>query len=287
VRYYVSTVFLPASDMLEIAVAADELGYDGLAVADHVVNLEQISSRYPYTDDGRRRWQPFTEWPDPWVMIGALAQAAPRLRFATTVYIAALRNPYLAAKAIGTASLLSGGRVELGVGVGWCEEEFAIMGQRFDRRGARTDEMLELFRALWKPGWTEFEGEFYRTPKLEMEPKPPPIPILIGGETRTALRRAASHDGWVGSFGTTSAHAIDITRCLRELRAERGLSMDGFTVMTPLVDARAPRDYQRAEAAGVTHAIVRPWLFYGRDGTTGAEIIDGMRRFRDDIAVGH
>jgi hypothetical protein len=66
------------------------------------VNIEQISSRYPYTDDGRRRWQPFAEWPDPWVMIGALAQAAPRLRFATTVYIAAMRNPYLAAKAKGS-----------------------------------------------------------------------------------------------------------------------------------------------------------------------------------------
>jgi probable F420-dependent oxidoreductase len=285
VRYYISTVFLRTRDVLEIATAANELGYHGLAIADHVVNIEQLSSRYPYTDDGRRRWQPFTEWPDPLVMIGALAQAAPRLRFATTVYIAAMRNPYLAAKAIGTAALLSGGRVELGVGVGWCEEEFAIMGQRFDRRGARTDEMLNLFRALWRPGWTEFEGEFYRTPKLEMEPKPPPIPILVGGETQAALRRAASNDGWVGSFGTTSDHAIEITRHLRELRAAQGLSMDGFTVLTPLIDAHTQRDYQRAQAAGVTHAIVRPWLHYDRAGTTGAEIIDGMRRFRDEIGL--
>lgn len=285
-RYYIGTVFLRTNDVIEIAPAADELGYHGLAIADHVVNLEQLSSRYPYTDDGRRRWQPFTEWPDPWVLIGALAQAAPRLRFATTVYIAAMRNPYSAAKAIGTAALLSGGRVELGVGVGWCEEEFAIMGQRFDRRGARTDEMLELFRALWQPGWTEFEGEFYRTPKLEMEPTPPPIPILLGGESQAALRRAASHDGWVGSFGTTSDHAIEITGRLRELRAEQGLSMDGFTVLTPLIDARTQDDYQRAEAAGVTHAIVRPWLHYDCAGTTGAEIIDAMRRFHDDIDLG-
>ena len=73
------------------------------------------------------------------------------------------------------------------------------MGQGFDRRGARTDEMLKLFRALWQPGWTEFEGEFYRTPKLEMEPKPPSIPILVGGETQPALRRAASNDGWVAA----------------------------------------------------------------------------------------
>ncbi|OBF36197.1 LLM class F420-dependent oxidoreductase [Mycobacterium sp. ACS1612] len=282
-KYYLSTVFLRSRDVLEVAAAADEIGFHGLAIADHVVNIEQISSRYPYTGDGCRRWQPFTEWPDPWVMIGALAHVAPRLRFATTVYIAAMRNPYVAAKAIGTAALLSGGRVELGIGIGWCEEEFAVMGQRFDRRGARTDEMLKLFRALWQPGWTEFEGEFYRTPKLEMEPKPPPIPFLVGGETPAALRRAASNDGWVGTFGSTSDRAIEVARHLRELRAGQGLSMDGFTVLTPLVDARTQGDYERAEAAGVTHAIVRPWLHYGRGGTSGAEIIDAMRRFSDDI----
>ena len=97
---------------------------------------------------------------------------------------------------------------------------------------------------------------------------------------------AASNDGWVGSFGTTSDHAIEITRHLRELRAEQGLSMDGFTVLTPLIDAHTQCDYQRAQAAGVTHAIVRPWLHYDRTGTTGAEIIDGLRRFRDDIDFG-
>jgi probable F420-dependent oxidoreductase len=268
---------------MELATVADELGYHGLAIGDHVVNIEQLSSRYPYTDDGRRRWQPFAEWPDPWVMIGALAQVAPRLRFATTVYIAAMRNPYLAAKAIGTAAVLSGGRVDLGIGVGWCEEEFAIMGQSFRRRGARTDEMLELFRALWRPGWTEFEGDFYQTPKLEMEPTPPPIPILVGGETQAALRRAASNDGWVGNFGTSIDHAIEISLRLRELRAERGLSMEGFTVLTPLIDAHTQADYQRAQTAGITHAIVRPWRQDDRAGATGAEVIEGIRRFRDDI----
>jgi alkanesulfonate monooxygenase SsuD/methylene tetrahydromethanopterin reductase-like flavin-dependent oxidoreductase (luciferase family) len=178
---------------------------------------------------------------------------------------------------------LSGGRVELGVGIGWCEEEFAIMGQLFDRRGARTDEMLKLFRELWQPGWTEFEGEFYRTPKLEMEPTPPSIPILVGGETQAALRRAAVNDGWVGNFGTTIDHAIETARHLRELRAGLGLSMDGFTVLTPLMDAHTQADYQRAQAAGVTHAIVRPWQLHRRAGRTGAEIIEAMRRFRDDI----
>ncbi|EUA31050.1 luciferase-like monooxygenase family protein [Mycobacterium xenopi 4042] len=184
-KYYISTAFLNTHEIVEVARAADELGYDGVGIPDHVVNLEALATPYPYTKDGQRRWQFFTEWPDPWVLIGALAQVTTRLRFVTTVYIPAIRNPYLAAKAIGTAAVLAGGRVELGIGVGWCEEEFALMEQRFDARGKRTDEMLELMRALWQPGWTEFRGEFYQTPRLEMEPTPPRIPVYVGGSARS------------------------------------------------------------------------------------------------------
>ena len=77
------------------------------------------------------------------------------------------------------------------------------MGQRFDRRGKRTDEMLELMKALWQPGWTEFDGEFYSAPRLEMEPTPPHIPVYVGGLSDIALRRAARHDGWIGDLITT------------------------------------------------------------------------------------
>ncbi len=158
-----------------------------------------------------------------------MAQVTTRLKFVTTVYIPAMRDPYSAAKAIGTAAYLSDGRVELGIGVGWCEEEFTLMGQRFDRRGKRTDEMLELFRALWEPGWTEFDGEFYQTPRLEMEPTPPRIPIYVGGLSDIALRRAARNDGWIGDLISTDRAIASVER-VRELRAEKGLSMDGFEV---------------------------------------------------------
>jgi alkanesulfonate monooxygenase SsuD/methylene tetrahydromethanopterin reductase-like flavin-dependent oxidoreductase (luciferase family) len=139
-----------------------------------------------------------------------------------------MRDPYSVAKAVGTAAYLAGGRVELGIGVGWCEEEFTLMDQRFDRRGKRTDEMLQLIRALWQPGWTEFDGEFYQTPRLEMEPTPPHIPIYVGGLSEIALRRAARHDGWIGDMINTE-RAIAAAKRLRELRTENGLSMDDFT----------------------------------------------------------
>lgn len=283
-RFYVSSAFLDTREIIEIARAADELGYDGMGIPDHVVNLETLDTPYPYTKDGQRRWQPFTDWPDPWVLVGALAQVTTRLRFVTTVYIPAIRNPYSAAKAIGTAAVLASGRVELGIGVGWCREEFALMGERFEARGRRTDEMIELMRALWQPGWTEFEGEFYPTPRLEMQPTPPPIPVYAGGLSEAALRRAARNDGWIGDLIKTE-RAIEAVGRLRELRAENGLTMDEFTILTPLTDAFTPVDYQRAADAGITGIITMPWMFYAGPDATLADKIDGMARFRKDLGL--
>ncbi|MGE2833312.1 TIGR03619 family F420-dependent LLM class oxidoreductase [Mycobacterium sp. SMC-4] len=283
-KFYISTGFLDTREILELARAADELGYDGLGIPDHVVNFAELKTPYPYHESGQVRWDPFTDWADPWVLIGSLAQVTTRLRFVTTVYIPALRDPYSAAKSIGTAAYLSGGRVELGIGVGWCREEFELMGAQFSQRGGRTDEMVELMRELWQPGWTEFHGEFYQTPKLEMSPPAPHIPVLVGGRTERALRRAAVNDGWIADQMNT-ADALAIVSRLRELREAAGKTMDDFTVLAPLTDAYTPEHYIRAEEAGITTILTMPWMFYsGRDAST-AEKIRGMERFRTDMGL--
>lgn len=280
-KFYVSSAFLNAGEIVEIAKAADELGYEGIAIPDHVVNLETLATPYPYTEDGQRRWQPFTDWLDPWVLVGALSQATERLKFVTTVYIPAMRDPYSAAKAIGTAACLSGGRVELGVGVGWCREEFDLLGQQFARRGRRTDEMLELMKALWQPGWTEFDGEFYQTPRLEMTPTPPQIPIYAGGLSDVALRRAARNDGWIGDLIGLDQAIASVDR-IRQVRADKGLTMDGFTVITPLTDAFTPAHFERAGAAGIDAVLTMPWMFYAGPTASLAEKIDGLSRYLKD-----
>lgn len=283
-KFYVSTAFLDTREAVEIAKAADDLGYHGMAIPDHVVNLETLKTPYPYTEDGKRRWEAFTDWPDPWVMIGAVALVTSRLRFVTTVYLPAMRDPYSAAKAIGTAAVLASGRLELGIGVGWCREEFELLGQQFERRGKRTDEMLELMKALWAPGWTEFSGEFYTAPRLEMEPTPPPIPVYVGGLSDIALRRAARHDGWIGDLITTD-QALERVAFVRQLRAEKGLGMDDFEVITPLTDAFLPEHFERAAAGGITGIITMPWMFYSGPDASLADKIDGMRRFRKDLQL--
>ncbi len=260
-RFAISTAFLPADQLLAIARRADELGYDALTMPDHVLDLAELETPYPYTPDGSRRWGFDAEWPDPWVLVGALSAVTTRLRFFTSVYVPALRSPFQVAKSVGTAAVLSGNRVALGVGVGWCREEFALMGQDFSTRGKRTDEALALMKELWKPGWTEFAGEHYTAPRLVMEPSPTaPVPVYVGGLSEVAFARAVRHDGWVGDLYTVE-EAGRYARRLAELRDAAGATQD-FRVITALTDAFTPDGFAEAEARGVTDVWTMPWAYY-------------------------
>lgn len=275
--------YQPVEQLVPLARAAEEHGFRAFSLADHVVDLEEVATPYPYTPDGRRRWEPDVDWPDPWVTVGALAQATTRLQFFTSIYVAAMRNPFVVAKAVGTAAALSGGRVALGVGVGWCREEFELLEQDFGTRGRRTDEGLALMRELWKPGWTEFEGEFYRCDRLVMKPEPPgPIPVWVGGVSDVALRRAARNDGWVGDMATVD-EAIDVAARLRALREEQGRADLPFEVAPALTDAVTPDDFARASAGGVTLCMTMPWMYYCRPDAPLEAKLDGIRRFREDV----
>ncbi len=281
-RFSISTAFLPTAELPAIAKAADALGYDSLAMPDHVVDLETLRTPYPYTPDGERRWSPDAEWPDPWVMAGALSAVTERLRFVTTVYVPAVRSPFQVAKSVGTAAVVSGNRVALGVGIGWCEEEFELLEQGFRTRGKRTDEGLALMKELWQPGWREFHGEFYDAPRLTMEPTPTaPVPVYVGGLSEIAFRRAARHDGWVGDMYPTD-EAIGWATRLAEVRAEAGAEGD-FSVFLALTDAFLPEHFARAEQGGVTDCMTMPWMYYSGPKATLEQKLEGMARFADEI----
>lgn len=280
VRFSVVTAFQPTSELLELARAADQLGYHSVSVPDHVVDLEEQRTPYPYTEDGSRRWPVGADWPDPWVLIGAMAALTSRVRFFTSVYVAALRDPIQVAKTVGTAAVLSGNRVALGVGIGWNADEFELLGADFRTRGRRTDEGLALMKELWKPGWTEFEGDFHRVPRLQMNPSPDvQVPVLVGGLSEVALRRAVRHDGWVGDIYTLD-EAVTHARRLRELRAEAGADGD-FEIITALSDAFAPEHFARAEAEGITEVWTMPWVYFHGLEATLAQKIDGMEKFME------
>jgi probable F420-dependent oxidoreductase len=282
VRFSISTAFQPVDHLPVIAKAADELGYHSMAMPDHIVDLEELETPYPYTADGARRWDFSAEWPDPWVLIGSLAAVTTRLRFFTSVYVPSIRNPFQVAKSVGTAAVLSGNRVALGVGIGWCREEFALLEQDFSTRGKRTDEALALMAELWQPGWTEFEGEFYSAPRMVMEPTPTErIPIIVGGLSDVAFRRAARHDGWVGDLYSID-EAITLAAKLADARRAIGAQGD-FSVITALNDAFLPEHFARAEAGGVTDCWTMPWAYYHGLDASVEQKVDGMERFAKDV----
>ena len=160
-KFVISGAFQPPGDLIPLALAAEEFGFEAFSFSDHVVYPETLDTPYPYTADGSRRYDETTEFPDPWIVTGALSAVTTRLRFTTNVFVLPMRNPFLAAKQIATAAAMSEGRVTLTIGVGWSNIEFELVGQAFARRGARADEMLEVMQKLWSGETIDHEGEFY------------------------------------------------------------------------------------------------------------------------------
>ncbi|MGZ4807113.1 MAG: TIGR03619 family F420-dependent LLM class oxidoreductase, partial [Ilumatobacteraceae bacterium] len=199
-QFWSGTAFMDVTDAVPVATMLDEAGYDGIVASDHLIYPRELTSRYP-SPEGRPPWPPETAWPDSWVLIGAMAAVTRRVRFSNAVYVAPARPLLEVAKQVATASVLSQGRVSLAAGVGWMREEYELLGQDFGTRGKRLDEMIPALRALWRGGWVSWSGYYYQVPEMMIEPHPPePVPILCGGESDAALRRAASVcDGWVGS----------------------------------------------------------------------------------------
>lgn len=283
-RFSVATAYLPPEELLPIARAADEAGYHALALADHVVNLAELTTEYPYTEDGTRRWDPFTPWVDPMVAIGAMGAVTEHLRFFTNIFVLPMRNPFTVAKAVATASALTGGRVALGVGMGWCEEEFGLVEARFARRGARADEMLDVMAKVWAGGWVEHHGDFYDFPALEMTPTPAgPVPIYVGGLSEPALRRAARHDGWISDLIST-AEAADYRARIDAHRERQGCT-GNFSMIVSLNDAVTAEGFRRAEEVGVTDILTMPWAYYGGFELPLDQKLDGVRRFAEEVVA--
>src|SRR5262245_27956763 len=222
VKFWQALSFTETDQLVSLARTCEDAGFHGVFLSDHVFVPGHLESRYPYSSDGTPPFTPATEHPDPWAAICAMAQVTTRLLFSTSVYLPCLRHPLHVAKSVATASVLSGGRVALGVGVGWVREEFEVLGEDFATRGARLDEEIEVMRKVWGGGLVEHHGRFYDFPPLAMEPRPvAEVPIWIGGRSPRAVRRAARPDGWLSSGGTPESASAVLAE-VRPLRGEAG-----------------------------------------------------------------
>ena len=188
--------------MVKIAEAA---GFDSVITVDHVVFPHKYTSVYPYAPGGRLPGGPGGALPDPLIWMAAMAAVTTKLRFMTGVVILPLRNPFVLAKQVATLDHMSGGRIELGVGVGWLKEEFEAVGVPFAKRGARTDEYIAVMRKLWAEDGVSFAGQFVTFDEVSSNPKPVggAVPIVIGGHSEAAAKRAGRlGDGFFPSIGS-------------------------------------------------------------------------------------
>ena len=293
-KFWASVAFAPIDQYAALATAAEEAGYFGMLLADHLVSVRNPVSRYPYSVDGMVPCGPEAPFPDPWVAIASLAATTQTLRFGSSVYVAPARDLLTVAKAVGTAAVLSGDRVTFGVGAGWMEDEFVLTGQQFSRRGERLDEMLDVLRKLWSGGWVDHAGTFYTLPGVQMKPAPAAtVPIWAGGYSEPALRRATKRcDGWVG-VAADPEQATNIISRIHQLLATQGRDPQEFDVVFSVPGPLDVAAVTRWEELGVTGLIARPWanrltaapdslLIAQRDVSLG-EKLEATSRFGEEV----
>ncbi|MFC5750996.1 LLM class F420-dependent oxidoreductase [Actinomadura rugatobispora] len=254
---------------VDAAQLIEGLGYNSVWMPEHVVFFPAYSSEYPYERGGRDEVHAVRGVLDPLVTAAAVATATTRIRIGTYVLVVPQRNPVVTAKQIASIDQLSGGRFQLGAGVGWSEQEYRALDTPFERRGERMNEYLAAMRTLWSPDEVvEYHGEFVDFEPLYCFPKPRQarLPIIVGGNSRAALRRIVAYgDGWAGYSRTHD----DIQRFVDELATElerAGRSLDEVSIKvgrrskgTTEKDWEDDRAYiERCAEIGVDEVVVSP-----------------------------
>jgi probable F420-dependent oxidoreductase len=241
-----------------VAAGAEASGFATLWSGEHVVLVDRPSSVYPYSADGRLAVPPAEDWLDPLLGLSYAAAVTSRITLATGVLLLPEHNPLLAAKQTATLDVLSGGRLTLGIGVGWSAEEFIALGIPFARRGERAAEYVAAMRALWSDDVASFRGEFTNFEAVRVNPKPVRgrrIPIVVGGNSDAALRRVASFaDGWYG-FNLNAAAAEERVAALARRCRQLGRDPGDLSVAVALADGH-PDMLPGLASAGVTEVVL-------------------------------
>lgn len=242
------------------AEAAEDNGFSSVWLGEHVVLFDEYESRYPYADDGRIGIPATSGMLDPFAALGFIAGCTERVRIGTAVCLLPQRNPVATAKEIATVDWLAGGRLDVGIGIGWLREEFEALDAPFSDRAARCREYVEVCRRLWCDEVSSYEGRHYRLPACRMLPKPvqrPHPPLYFGGESDAALRRVADlGDGWHG-FNLLPDAARERVAALEALLDERGRRRaDVDVTVSPYLTPVRPEHLPQYRDAGVDQLVL-------------------------------
>jgi probable F420-dependent oxidoreductase len=261
---------------LDAVIEADRLGFESAWLPEHLVFPVEMRGQLVPGEE-HPPVPPSTPVFDAPAYLSFVAARTSRIRLGTFVYLLGLRHPFVGARAFATLDVVSNGRAEVGVGAGWLVTEWEAVGFDPRSRGRRLDEAIEVCRRLWTEEVVEHHGEFYDFPPVMFEPKPvqrPHPPVVVGGESERALRRAARlGDGWIGMSHDPDSVATQVAK-LRRYEQEAGRA-DRPLEITVMGEVTRRSDLERWEEAGVDRLIVAPWR-------RSPEAVDGLRRFADE-----
>lgn len=284
-RFVLQLGFSNYRNYTAIARAAEEAGWHSLSLPDSLFYPRATESDYPYAEtEAIRGYLEQSDFIEPFVAMATMAAVTTRLRFYPGVLKVPVRQPLILAKSLTSLAVMANGRISLGAGLSPWREDFVYNGVDFDKRGEIMDECLEILRAAMRGDFFEHHGKHFDFGPLRMRPVPAePVPILVGGHSKPALRRAARvGDGWASANTDTATLARLITE-LNGYRAEFGtLARAEYEIHGIDFSARTVDDFRRLRDIGVTHAGVVPWALNGDPGDRAGQL-DAIRRFGDEI----
>jgi probable F420-dependent oxidoreductase len=287
-RFVLYGTYIPADQLVSVGRWAEELGFAAISVPDHVVYPHETATPYPYEGDpetGLAPWGPECEWPDPFVSATAILGATERLEVITGICVLAMRDPLIVAKSVATIDAVFPGRFTLGVGAGWLREEYEILGQDFDTRGPRTDEAIELLRALCSGERVEHHGRFFDVRPVTLRPAAPTgVRIYIGGDAPAALRRAGRlADGMIPPLNSWQ-RAAEHLRTIARVREQSGRD-EPFEYVGAATRARTPQALASMAELGIDAVHVDPFALYVRryGGLTLDERRAAMERYAREL----
>lgn len=283
-RFSFAESMVEPSQLFTLAVEAEEAGFASFTVPDSIGYPRDSDTKYPYYGDGDRTFLEGKPFIEPFVLIPALAAVTERIRFTTFVVKLPIRDPFLIAKQAASIDALFPGRLGFGIGISPWPEDFAATQTPWKGRGKRMDEMMEILRGLWTGEYFEFHGEHFDVPAFKICPAPAePIPLLIGGHSDAALRRAARiGDGWMHAGGDPNELAAHLAR-LTELRREYGRENEPFEIHVISLDGFTVDGARRLEDQGVTDCIVGFRNAYEADTMPVQQKVDAIRGFGDGV----
>lgn len=284
-RFHYAEAMTAVANYLPLARAAEECGFAGFTMPDSLIYPKASDTSYSYTEDGGREFLENKPFVESFILATAIGAVTTRLELTTNVVKLPVRPPLYSAKLASSVAAITGDRFNLGVGLSVWPEDYAAMGVDYAKRGKRFDECLEIVRGLCAGGYYEFHGEFYDIAPVKLNPVPgKPLPILIGGHSDAAFKRAARFDGFMFAGGGPDELAGPIA-AINRFRAEAGTADRPFRIFATAMGDFSPDTIRRLEDLGVTDMPVAFRNLYAVEEDTQplAEKIDAMKRFADTV----